>query len=118
MYQELIYKALARDPLYFGIPLVPLLLVGVSGFALALLIYFPLLLLVLLVLFIMKKLTDQDEQLFRQLFLYWQLNRKRFPNRFYWKEVYSFAPVVAEPVLVISEADRRFFQKDTSSGRH
>ncbi len=92
MYPEPIYKALARQPLYLGIPLIPLLLVGITGFSLAVLIYMP------AVVF------------FHQLYLYWLLNYKSFPNRAYWKSVISFAPNVKEKEipLLISRADQTF----------
>ena len=80
MYPEPIYKALARQPLYLGIPLIPLLLVGITGFSLALLIYMPAVVFVFLILYIMRSLCEKDEQLFHQLYLYWLLNYKSFPN--------------------------------------
>lgn len=110
MYPEPIYKALARQPLYLGIPLIPLLLVGITGFSLALLIYMPAVVFVFLILYIMRSLCEKDEQLFHQLYLYWLLNYKSFPNRAYWKSVISFAPNVKEKVipLLISRADQTF----------
>ena len=106
MYPEPIYKALARQPLYLGIPLIPLLLVGITGFSLALLIYMPAVVFV----FLMRSLCEKDEQLFHQLYLYWLLNYKSFPNRAYWKSVISFAPNVKEKEipLLISRADQTF----------
>lgn len=110
MYHEIIYKALAREPLYFGIPLIPLLLAGAGGFVVALIVYLPLIVVLVLVLFVMKKLTDKDEQLFRQLFLHWRLDWKTYPNKFYWKRVYSFAPVIKKPELIIGSVDRDFLR--------
>lgn len=110
MYPEPIYKALARQPLYLGIPLIPLLLVGITGFSLALLIYMPAVVFVFLILYVMRSLCEKDEQLFHQLYLYWLLNYKSFPNRAYWKSVISFAPNVKEKEipLLISRADQTF----------
>lgn len=110
MYPEPIYKALARQPLYLGIPLIPLLLVGITGFSLALLIYMPAVVFVFLILYVMRSLYEKDEQLFHQLYLYWLLNYKSFPNRAYWKSVISFAPNVKEKEipLLISRADQTF----------
>ena len=104
MYPEPIYKALARQPLYLGIPLIPLLLVGITGFSLALLIYMPAVVFVFLILYIMRSLCEKDEQLFHQLYLYWLLNYKSFPNRAYWKSVVK----EKEIPLLISRADQTF----------
>ena len=63
-----------------------------------------------LILYIMRSLCEKDEQLFHQLYLYWLLNYKSFPNRAYWKSVISFAPNVKEKEipLLISRADQTF----------
>lgn len=119
MYPEPIYKALARTPLYMGIPLIPLLIVGVTGFSLALLIYLPSVVFVFLVLYVMRVLCEKDEQLFHQLFIYWQINWKSFPNKRYWKSVVSFAPNVREKEipLIISRADKEFLKEKGLAGK-
>lgn len=54
--------------------------------------YIPLLLLCLPCLFVLRKVTMNDDQRFRQLFLNFKTNVIGGKNKLYWRGVSSFAP--------------------------
>lgn len=87
-----LFKGATRPACVWGIPIKPFL--GCMGFflLLAFWVYIPLLLLSLPCLFIMRQITMNDDQRFRQLFLHFRTNVLGGKNKLYWKGLSSFAP--------------------------
>lgn len=76
----------------FGIPIIPLLLVGGVGTFISFLINPLLLFFVGLILYAMRWATAIDDQIFHQMYLHYFLNQRRNGNRVHWKKVISFSP--------------------------
>ena len=91
MTNEPIFKGATRPPCVWGVPMNAF--IGVSGVIvlLAMWIYIPLLLALPIAIFVMRKITEDDDQRFHQLFLYVQTHWVGFHNRGYWKNVTSLS---------------------------
>ena len=110
MNEAFLFKAFTRTPMKFGIPLIPLLLVGGIGTFLSFLIHPLLLIFVGLILFAMRWATAIDDQIFHQLYLDYFLNRRRNANRLHWKRVISFSPASKEREIISDfSSDKRDF---------
>lgn len=94
----------------FGIPIIPLLLVGGVGTFISFLINPLLMVFVGLILYAMRWATAIDDQIFHQMYLNYFLNRRKNGNRIYWKKVISFSPALKGREII---SDYRSDQRDS-----
>lgn len=86
-----LFKGATRPACIWGIPLLPFLgCIGVY-MLIAFWTWIPLSLLALPTLFVMHRITKEDDQRFRQLFLYFKTNILGTGNKHYWRGINSFA---------------------------
>ena len=92
MREAYLFKAFTRTPMKFGIPIIPLLIVGGVGTCLSFMINPILLIFVAAALLAMRWAAAIDDHIFHQLYMEWYLNRRSNSNRLHWHRVVSFAP--------------------------
>lgn len=86
-----LFKGATRPACIWGIPIKPFL--GCVGVFLLLAFWFwvPLMLLCAPVLFVLRKIAQEDDQRFRQLFLFFKVNVLGARNKQHWRGVSSLA---------------------------
>lgn len=87
-----IFKGATRPACVWGIPIQPFVLSMGIFLLLAFYIWLPLLLLAFPTLFILNRIAKDDDQKFRQLFLYYRINVFGSSNKNKWGKIASFAP--------------------------
>ncbi len=92
MKTTLIFKGATRPACFLGIPLVPFVLVGGGIIIVSFVLYVPLLITLVPVLLIMRQVTRDDDQRFRQLGLFFKVNRLGLGNPGRFGAVGSFSP--------------------------
>ena len=86
-----IFKGATRPACVFGVPLKPFVLVCGLFLLAGLWIWFPLMLVAPVVVFLMSRLSKEDDQIFDQIAINWRVNLLKNPNRQSWNGVTSLA---------------------------
>lgn len=87
-----LFKGATRPACVWGIPIKPFIACMGIYLLLAFWVYVPILLLAFPTLYILNVIAREDDQKFRQLFLFYRVNIFGSGNKDYWGKIASFAP--------------------------
>ena len=87
-----LFKGATRPACVWGIPIKPFIATALIYLLLAFYVYIPLLLLAFPTFYILNRIAKDDDQKFRQLFLYYRVNVFGSGNKDHWGKIASFAP--------------------------
>ena len=100
-----LFKGATRPASVAGVPIKPFV-INIGFFTiLGLYVWVPLLVLCPLSHWYLKKLAEKDDQIFSQLFSYFQLNIMGNRNRRHWKNVTSYSPKQSKALVVIRKTE-------------
>lgn len=88
-----LFKGATRPACIFGIPMKPFMGCMCVFILLVFWVWMPLILGAVPSLFVMNRIAKEDDQRFRQLFLFTRINLAGSGNKHFWGAVSSFSPV-------------------------
>lgn len=93
MRQAIIFKGATRPACIMGVPIIPFVLVTGALIMFSFIVYAPLAISVVPVVFVMRQITKDDDQRFLQLWLYFKVNVLGCGNKGRFGQIGSLAPV-------------------------
>ncbi len=92
MRQAVIFKGATRPACILGVPIIPFVLVTGALIMLSFIIYAPLVLSVVPVVYVMKQITKDDDQRFLQLWLFFKVNILGCGNKGRFGAIWALSP--------------------------